>query len=104
MTIGALERWRSWLSRNTATMTTTASPATFAAHTDSACVGRSARRRRWIAMNVAAANPAMTSAANSQPIPTGMFLFITSSTALERIGIVPPSPMINSIAPCRPRK
>ncbi len=34
MMIGAFERWRSWLSRNTAMITTTPSAITFAAHTD----------------------------------------------------------------------
>ena len=33
-----------------------------------------------------------------------MFLFMIARIASLRIGIVPPSPMISSIAPCRPRK
>ena len=73
-------------------------------HTDIAGVCSPARRRVWIAQNVAAANPPMTITASSQPRPTGMFLFITARICSLRIAIVPPSPMINSIAPCRPRK
>ena len=46
----------------------------------------------------------MIKSANSQPSSTGMFLFITERIASSRIGIVPPSPMISSMMPCRPRK
>ena len=52
----------------------------------------------------AAANPPMMINAKSQPSATGMFLFITARICSLRIAIVPPSPMISSIAPCRPRK
>jgi hypothetical protein len=104
MTIGAFGRWRSWLSRYTAISTTTPSPTTLAAQTDIAGTGSPAFLRVRIAQNVPAAKPPTTMSANSQPSPTAMFLFMTDRIASLRIGIVPPSPMISSIAPCRPRK
>ena len=77
MTIGAFARWRSWLSRNTATSTTHAERDDLGAHTDIAGVGRPGLACGvWIAQNVAPANPPMTMIANSQPRPTGMFLFM----------------------------
>ena len=100
----AVARWRSWLSSQTATSTTSARPPTLAPQTDIASVGSPALRRDRIASSDAAAKPPITSSANSQPSATGMFLFITLRTASSRIGIVPPSPIISSIAPCNPRK
>ena len=50
------------------------------------------------------ANPPTTSRASSQPSTTGMLSFMTVSTASSRTGIVPPSPMMSSIAPWRARK
>ena len=48
--------------------------------------------------------PPTTMIANSQPSATGMLSFITLRIASSRIGMVPPSPMISSMPPCRARK
>ena len=55
-------------------------------------------------MTVCAAYPPTTRIARAQPAQIGRLPFWIFRIVSSRIGIVPPSPMMSSIAPCRARK